>query len=149
MKIFSFCGFLREIHHKKSIRGRNVLATVIFLAFDPSVTSGKLDAQSRRNIFNLHSADGRNEALRVIFIGCINCVFQEHETVTSFLVETVYRDRAEGILIGTGCSDRCVEDLQNILSGEVGFQIPKEHWPHCSATNDTVGCLLSSFLPNE
>ena len=40
-------------YHKEGIRWFNVLAPIVFLAFDPSVSSGTLGAQSRRNIFNL------------------------------------------------------------------------------------------------
>jgi len=52
LQIFSFRGFLLEIHHKESIGRLDVLATIVLLAFDPPVSPSTLGTHSRRNIWN-------------------------------------------------------------------------------------------------
>jgi len=60
-QIFSFCGFLLEVDHEEGIGRFNVLASIVFLAFDPPVSPSALGTQSRRYIFNLPEESRTNK----------------------------------------------------------------------------------------
>ena len=48
-QIFAFGGFFMKVDDKERIRGCNVLATFVFLTFDTSIATGKLDPDRIRN----------------------------------------------------------------------------------------------------
>jgi hypothetical protein len=52
LEIFSLGCFFMKVYDKESFRGLNILATVIFLAFDSSISSRKLCTKRRRDVCN-------------------------------------------------------------------------------------------------
>mmetsp|Transcript_27783 Transcript_27783/g.58246 ORF Transcript_27783/g.58246 Transcript_27783/m.58246 type:complete len:397 (-) Transcript_27783:322-1512(-) len=138
LQIFSFGSFLLKVHHKKSIRRLNVLATIVLLALDPSISPGTLGTKSRRDIVNSHSTDGRNVALRIVLVGRGLCVFQKDKAIPTLLVQTIDGDGLEGVRIRFRRSEQIegfVEDGNDVLGLVIGFQIPQEDRSHRGTTD--------------
>jgi hypothetical protein len=59
---------LRTTYHKESIRRLDVLASIVFLAFDPPISPSTLGTQSRRNICDLPEESTRVELVVVAVV---------------------------------------------------------------------------------
>mmetsp|Transcript_29955 Transcript_29955/g.64133 ORF Transcript_29955/g.64133 Transcript_29955/m.64133 type:complete len:322 (-) Transcript_29955:232-1197(-) len=121
LQIFSFRGFLLEIHHKESIGRLDVLATIVLLAFDPPVSPSTLGTHSRRNIWNRHSANRRNVALRIVLVFGGDRVLQKHKAVAPFLIEPFDGDGFEGTGFRPRRIEWIVEDRDHVFGLVIGF----------------------------
>mmetsp|Transcript_22413 Transcript_22413/g.39409 ORF Transcript_22413/g.39409 Transcript_22413/m.39409 type:complete len:405 (-) Transcript_22413:94-1308(-) len=126
-EVFSLGRFFMKVDDKERLGGLDILATIVFLALDSSVSSGKLCAESCRDIFHLHSADGHDEPLGIVLVFLHYCIFQEDEAVPTFLVKTVHGDGLECPWFSSRRCDRSVENGHDIVCLVTRLQIPQKH----------------------
>jgi len=115
-----------KIDHKQRLRGRNIAAAFVFLAFDLAVTSSKFGSEGRGHIGNRHSVDIRHEAFHFFLDRHVGHVFQKDKAVSSLEVDAVDCDGFVGSLGGVSRHVGLGEDFHDFFAAESHGQVPQK-----------------------